>query len=47
MKKKKTARALMVLGTASHAGKSIITAALCRIFADDGLPMCAVHSTSR
>ena len=26
----------MVLGTASHAGKSIITAALCRIFADDG-----------
>src|SRR5208283_2799437 len=34
--KTKTARALMVLGTASHAGKSIITAALCRIFADDG-----------
>jgi adenosylcobyric acid synthase len=34
--KSKTARALMVLGTASHAGKSIITAALCRIFADDG-----------
>jgi len=32
----KTARALMVLGTASYAGKSIITAALCRIFADDG-----------
>jgi adenosylcobyric acid synthase len=26
----------MVLGTASHAGKSIIAAALCRIFADDG-----------
>ncbi|MGO9304709.1 MAG: cobyric acid synthase, partial [Candidatus Korobacteraceae bacterium] len=34
--KTKTARALMVLGTASHAGKSILTAALCRIFADDG-----------
>jgi len=32
----KTARALMVLGTASHAGQSILTAALCRIFADDG-----------
>ena len=29
-------RALMVLGTASHSGKSIITAALCRILADDG-----------
>jgi len=26
----------MVLGTSSYAGKSIITAALCRIFADDG-----------
>jgi adenosylcobyric acid synthase len=26
----------MVLGTGSHVGKSIITAALCRIFADDG-----------
>jgi len=31
-----TARALMILGTASHAGKSILTAGLGRILADDG-----------
>src|SRR5262249_48483105 len=31
------ARALMVLGTGSHVGKSIITAGLGRILADDGL----------
>jgi adenosylcobyric acid synthase len=31
-----TAKALMVLGTGSHAGKSLITAALCRILAQDG-----------
>src|ERR1039458_384838 len=31
-----TARAIMVLGTASHLGKSLMTAALCRIFARAG-----------
>jgi adenosylcobyric acid synthase len=32
-----TARALMILGTASHVGKSIITAGLGRISSDDGI----------
>ena len=32
-----TARALMILGTASHVGKSIITVALGRIFSDEGI----------
>ncbi len=32
-----SARALMILGTASHVGKSLVTAGLGRIFSDDGI----------
>ncbi len=31
------ARAIMVLGTSSHVGKSLLTAALCRVFSDQGV----------
>lgn len=38
------ARAIMVLGTSSHVGKSLVTAALCRIFADQGVSVAPFKS---
>jgi len=38
------ARAIMVLGTSSHVGKSLLTAAFCRILADQGVSVASFKS---
>jgi adenosylcobyric acid synthase len=38
------ARAIMILGTSSHVGKLLLTAALCRIFALQALSGCSFKS---
>lgn len=37
MSRKSKTQYLMIQGTGSHVGKSVIVAALCRIFANQGL----------
>lgn len=39
-----SAKALMIQGTSSHVGKSVLTAALCRIFKEDGISVAPFKS---